>query len=72
MKNKVAEQVILTFPDPNKIFDIYTDASDEQRGAIITQEGKVVAFYSRKLTPTQKKYPTIDKEMICIVETLKE
>ena len=27
MKNKVAQQVLLTFPDPNKVFDVYTDAS---------------------------------------------
>ena len=72
VKNKVTERVLLTFPDPNKVYGIYTDASDEQLGAVITQKGKVITFYSRKLTPTQKKYPTIDKEMLCIVETLKE
>ena len=72
VKNKVAEQVLLTFPDPKKVFDIYTDASNEQLGVVITQEGKVITFNPRKLTPTQKKYPTIDKEILCIVETLKE
>ena len=24
VKNKVADQVLLTFPDPNKVFDVYT------------------------------------------------
>ena len=54
VKNKMAEEVLLSFPDPKKIFDVYTDASKEQLGAVIAQEGKVIAFYSRKLTPTQK------------------
>ena len=72
VKNKMAEEVLLSFPDLNKIFDVYTDASNEQLGAVIAQEGKLIAFYSRKLTPTKKDYPTIDKEMLCIVKTLKE
>jgi len=46
VKNKVAEQVLLTFPDPNKVFNVYTDDSDEQLGAVIAQEDKVIAFYS--------------------------
>ena len=36
VNNKVAEQVLLTFYDPNKVYDIYTDVSDEQLGAVIT------------------------------------
>ena len=30
-----------------------TDASNLQLGAVIAQEGKVIAFYSRKLMPSQ-------------------
>ena len=50
VKDKVAEQVLPTFLGPNKIIDIYSDANDDQLGAVITQEGKVIAFCSRKLT----------------------
>ena len=72
VKTTIAEQVLLTFPDPNVDYDIETDASDKQLGAVIKQKGKTIAFFSRKLTTAQLKYPTIDKEMLCIVEVLKE
>jgi len=72
MKAIIARRVMLSYPDFNKAFHIHTDSSDNQLGAVISQEGTPVAFYSRKLNPAQKKYDTIEKELLSIVETLKE
>jgi hypothetical protein len=36
------------------------------------QEGKLLAFYSRKLNSAQTRYTTGEQELIRIVETLKE
>ena len=47
MKKILAREVILAFPDFNKPFEIYTDASDTQLGAVITQDGKPIAFSAR-------------------------
>jgi len=54
MKRVVSREVKLTYPDFSKLSVLYTDASDYQLGAVITQDGKPLAFYSRKLNNAQK------------------
>ena len=41
-------------------------------GAVFSQDNKPIAFYSRKLNPAQTRYTTTEKELLSIVETLKE
>jgi hypothetical protein len=41
-------------------------------GAVTIQEGKPLAFYSRKLNSAQTRYTTGEQEFLSIVETLKE
>ncbi len=68
----MAKTTLLTFPDFSKEFDIHTDASKLQLGACISQNGRPVAFYSRRLQPAQTRYTTTERELLSIVETLKE
>lgn len=63
---------MLAFPKFGEEFEIHTDASDYQLGAAVMQNGRPIAFYSRKLSSAQRNYTTGEREMLSIVETLKE
>ena len=71
-KKVIAREVMLSYPDFSKPFVIHTDASHYQLGAVISQDEKPIAFYSRKLNPAQTRYTTTERELLSIVETLKE
>jgi hypothetical protein len=72
MKRIMSKETLLAFPDFNKEFHVYTDASNYQLGAVIMQEDKPLAFYSRKMNKAQQRYTMGDQELLSIVETLKE
>ena len=71
-KKIIAKEVMLAYPDFSLPFEIHTDASHYQLGAVISQQGRPIAFYSRKLNPAQTRYTTTERELLSIVETLKE
>ena len=54
VKAVIAKDVALAYPDYSKEFEIYTDASSKQMGAVITQQNRPIAFFSRKLSEMQK------------------
>ena len=65
------QEVILNYPDFSKPFVIHSDASNLQFGTVISQDGKSLAYYTRKLNPAQKNYAVGEKELLGIVESLK-
>ena len=72
MKSILATDVMLAYPNHNLPFDIFSDANDYQMGAAILQQGRPVAYWSRKFTNTQKNYTTVEKELLAVVMYLKE
>ena len=72
IKKVISKETLLAFPDFNQPFHIHTDASHTQLGAVISQNNHPIAFYSRKLNPAQTRYTTTERELLSIVETLKE
>jgi hypothetical protein len=71
IKAAIAKETVLAYPDFSKPFEIYMDASSTQLGALITQDNRPIAFFSRKLSKTQQKYSVTEIELLDIVETLK-
>ena len=51
---------------------MHTDASKAQLRSVSSQEGKPIAFHSRKSNPVQTRHTTTERELLSIVETLKE
>jgi len=72
IKKVIGTEVLLSYPDFNKPFQIYTDASDHQLGAVIMQDKKPIAFYSRKLNTAHRRYTTTERELLSTIETCKE
>ncbi len=68
----IAKEVVLAYPDFTKPFEIYTDASTMQLGALRTQGNRPIAFFSRKFSVTKTKYSVAKIKLLAIVETLKE
>jgi hypothetical protein len=62
---------MLTYPQFDKPFIVYTDASEKQIRRVITQEVKPLGYFSRKLTNTQRCYPVTEQELLAITETPK-
>eukprot|EP00804_Cyclotella_cryptica_P007855 CCRYP_001438-RA/>CCRYP_001438-RA protein AED:0.10 eAED:0.10 QI:2589/-1/1/1/-1/1/1/166/750 len=72
VKATITRDVTLAYPDYSQGFEIYTDSSKFQLGAVITQNNRPLAFFSRKLSQAQQKYSVTEQELLAIVETLKE
>jgi hypothetical protein len=70
MRLLMAALALAVYPDHNKRFNVYTDATDFQLGACIIQEGRPVAYFLQKLTKSKQNYTTMEKKMLSIVATL--
>ena len=66
------EKVDFSFSHSNTLFETCTDACDMQLGAVISQKGQPVAFFSQKLTDKQQHCTTTELELLSVVEILKD
>ena len=61
---------MLKLPDYSKPFriNLAADASDVAVGAELSQNRQLLAFYSKKLTPTEARYHITDRELLAIYQ----
>jgi hypothetical protein len=62
VKAALAKEVTLAYPDYSEEFEISTDGSKKQLGAVITQKNRPIAFFSCKLSEAQQKYSVTEIE----------
>ena len=66
----VSDETLLIYPDWKLPFVVHNDAYYKQLGAVISNNNKHIAFFSRILTNPQHNYTTTKKELLAILECL--
>ncbi|KAK3510443.1 hypothetical protein QTP70_006846 [Hemibagrus guttatus] len=76
LKSVLSSDPVVILPDFSVAFKIYTDASNLAVGAVLAQDRDglehVVAYASRALNSTQKRWSTFDRELWAIVWAVRE
>ncbi|XP_026439743.1 uncharacterized protein LOC113338565 [Papaver somniferum] len=67
LKQAMSTTPILVLPDFTKPFVVESDASDSCIGAVLLQDGKPIAYFSKPLGPGARALSTYEKEFLAIV-----
>lgn len=82
LNHRLATAPVLSLPTPDGEWIVRSDASKEALGAVLIQrqqtdtpekkekEERVLAYWSRKLTGAETRYPTYDSELLAIREAV--
>uniref|UniRef100_A0A5S6QYA9 RNA-directed DNA polymerase n=1 Tax=Trichuris muris TaxID=70415 RepID=A0A5S6QYA9_TRIMR len=75
IKTTLVNCTLLTHPNPKSRLALFTDASDIAIGAVLNQlengAWRPLAFFSKKLQPTETRYSAYDKELLAIYLAIK-
>jgi hypothetical protein len=67
LKQAMVSTPVLAFPDFSKEFIVETNACDTGIGAVLTQEGHPIAYFSKGLSIANQRLSTYEKEFITVL-----
>lgn len=70
LKTDIESSVVQAI-DESEPFQVETDASDAAIAAVLTQNGRPVAFYSRTLQGPERRHAAVEKEALAIIESVR-
>lgn len=72
LKKSLTTTLTLGLPDWSKPFTVKCDASGVGIGAILTQQGRPIAYFSAPLKGSMLAWSTYEKEMLAIVKAVRK
>jgi len=70
IKAIITQDMMLRYPQFDKPYQVYTNASKMHIGSAVMKE-EPLGFFSKKMNETQKNYPVTEQELSAIIKTLK-
>ena len=76
LKRQLSSQLVLAILNEYDLFRVEADSSNYALSTVLSQKQngiwQLIAFRSQSLNPTERNYKIYDKEMLAIVEAIKD
>jgi hypothetical protein len=67
LKRKITKQPVLVLPDFQKTFQVKCNESRFAIGAVLSQEDRMIAYFSENINEAKVNYSTYDKDFYAII-----
>jgi hypothetical protein len=72
LKEKISSTLVLSLTNLRQPFEIQTYARNYEMGSVLLQHGKPICFHSETFNDDMINYPTYDKELYALVQSVKK